>query len=151
MCLILFAWRSHSQHKLLVAANRDEFYARPTASAHFWHDAPHILAGRDLEQGGTWLGITSNGRFAALTNVRNLLERPAASRPVESLGIGGCLGCGSVIYSLTRCGQLLGREELLDDAESVMTAMLLVTEPPPLETCAVYQGISSPSIVTGAV
>ena len=71
MCLILVAWRSHLQHKLLVAANRDEFYARPTAAAHFWNDAPHILAGRDLEQGGTWLGITTSGRFAALTNVRN--------------------------------------------------------------------------------
>ncbi|HQQ75679.1 MAG TPA: NRDE family protein, partial [Pseudomonadales bacterium] len=71
MCLIVFAWRSHSQHKLLVAANRDEFYARPTEAAHFWKDAPHILAGRDLEQGGTWLGITTSGRFAALTNVRN--------------------------------------------------------------------------------
>lgn len=71
MCLIVFAWRSHSQHKLLVAANRDEFYARPTEAAHFWKDAPHILAGRDLEQGGIWLGITTSGRFAALTNVRN--------------------------------------------------------------------------------
>lgn len=72
MCLILFAWRSHPRHKLLVAANRDELYARPTAPAHFWNDAPHILAGRDLEQGGTWFGITTSGRFAALTNVRNL-------------------------------------------------------------------------------
>ncbi len=71
MCLILFAWRSHPQHKLLVAANRDEFYARPTAAAHFWEDAPHILAGRDLEQGGSWLGVTRGGRFAALTNIRH--------------------------------------------------------------------------------
>ncbi|HSC74939.1 MAG TPA: NRDE family protein [Pseudomonadales bacterium] len=72
MCLILLAWRSHPQHKLLVAANRDEFYARPTATAHFWEDAPHILAGRDLEKGGSWLGVTKNGRFAAVTNVRNM-------------------------------------------------------------------------------
>ena len=72
MCLIVFAWRSHPQHKLLVAANRDEFYARPTAPVHFWNDAPLILAGRDLQQGGTWLGITTSGRFAALTNVRNV-------------------------------------------------------------------------------
>jgi uncharacterized protein with NRDE domain len=71
MCLILFAWRSHPQYKLLVAANRDEFYVRPTEAAHFWKDAPHILAGRDLEQGGTWLGVTTSRRFAALTNVRN--------------------------------------------------------------------------------
>lgn len=71
MCLILLAWRSHPQHKLLVAANRDEFYARPAAPAHFWNDAPHILAGRDLQQGGSWLGMTRRGRFAAITNVRN--------------------------------------------------------------------------------
>lgn len=70
MCLILFAWRSHPQHKLLVAANRDEFYNRPATAAHFWPEAPHILAGRDNEKGGTWLGITRNGRFAAVTNIR---------------------------------------------------------------------------------
>lgn len=76
MCLILFAWRSHPQHRLLLAANRDEFYRRPALPAHWWDDAPHILAGRDLEQGGTWLGVTRSGRFAALTNVRNPSARP---------------------------------------------------------------------------
>jgi uncharacterized protein with NRDE domain len=70
MCLILFAWRSHPQHKLLVAANRDEFYSRPATAAHFWQESPHILAGRDAEKGGTWLGVTRRGRFAAVTNVR---------------------------------------------------------------------------------
>lgn len=71
MCLILFAWRSHPQYRLLLAANRDEFYARPTLPAQYWYDAPHILAGRDVEQGGTWLGIAKNHRFAAVTNVRD--------------------------------------------------------------------------------
>ncbi|MCK9388633.1 MAG: NRDE family protein [Sulfuritalea sp.] len=76
MCLILVAWRVHRDYPLVVAANRDEFFARPTAPAAFWKDAPQILAGRDLEAGGTWLGITRSGRFAALTNFRD----PAQNR-----------------------------------------------------------------------
>lgn len=71
MCLILFAYKAHPKYKLIVAANRDEFYERPTAPAHFWEDHPHILAGRDLRKMGTWMGVTKNGRFAALTNYRN--------------------------------------------------------------------------------
>ncbi|URT70459.1 NRDE family protein [Cytobacillus firmus] len=71
MCLILFAYKAHPKYKLIVAANRDEFYERPTAPAHFWEDHPHILAGRDLRKMGTWMGITKNGRFAALTNYRD--------------------------------------------------------------------------------
>ncbi len=70
MCLIVAAWRVHPDYPLVVAANRDEFHARPTASAARWADAPHVLAGRDLEAGGTWLGVTDGGRFAAVTNVR---------------------------------------------------------------------------------
>ena len=57
MCLILFAWQRHPRYPLILAANRDEFYARPTRDAHWWEDAP-IFAGRDLEAGGTWLGLT---------------------------------------------------------------------------------------------
>ena len=71
MCLIAFAWRAHPDHPLIVAANRDEFFARQTAPAAFWGDAPDVLAGRDLAGGGTWLGVTRGGRFAAVTNVRN--------------------------------------------------------------------------------
>ncbi|MBY6052228.1 NRDE family protein [Cytobacillus firmus] len=71
MCLILFAYKAHPKYKLIVAANRDEFYERPTAPAHFWEDHPHILAGRDLRKMGTWMGVTKNGRFAALTNYRD--------------------------------------------------------------------------------
>lgn len=74
MCLILFAYKSHPKYKLIVAANRDEFYQRPTAGAHFWEDIPDILAGRDLEKMGTWMGVTKGGRFAALTNYRNPKE-----------------------------------------------------------------------------
>lgn len=72
MCLINFHYQEHPNYKLIVAANRDEFYKRPTDKAHFWPDAPHLLAGRDLLQKGTWLGVTKEGRFAALTNIRDL-------------------------------------------------------------------------------
>jgi uncharacterized protein with NRDE domain len=71
MCLILLAWQVHPDYPLVVAANRDEFFSRRTGAADFWPDAPDILAGRDLEAGGTWLGITRSGRFAALTNYRD--------------------------------------------------------------------------------
>lgn len=71
MCLILFAYDCHPRYQLVVAANRDEFYRRPALPAGFWADKPHILAGKDLREGGTWMGITTSGRFAALTNYRD--------------------------------------------------------------------------------
>jgi len=74
MCLILFAYHVHPTYKLIVAANRDEFFQRPTAPAHYWADNPKILAGRDLEKMGTWMGVTTKGRFAALTNYRDPSE-----------------------------------------------------------------------------
>ena len=71
MCLILFAFKASANYPLVVAGNRDESYDRPTASAAFWHDHPHIYAGRDLEVGGTWMGLTRTARFAAVTNFRD--------------------------------------------------------------------------------
>ena len=71
MCLILISHRAHPEFPLVVGANRDEFYGRPTAPADFWHDAPQVLAGRDLQAAGTWLGITRDLRFAAVTNFRD--------------------------------------------------------------------------------
>ena len=71
MCLIVLAWRASPKARLVVAANRDEFFARGAAPAAWWEDAPDVLAGRDLEAGGTWLGVTRAGRFAALTNFRD--------------------------------------------------------------------------------
>ena len=70
MCLIVLAWRVRPDFPLIVAANRDEFHARPAARAGFWQDHPTILAGRDLEAGGTWMGVSASGRFAAVTNYR---------------------------------------------------------------------------------
>ncbi|MFB9860081.1 NRDE family protein [Salinicoccus siamensis] len=75
MCLILFQKNQHPGYKLVVGANRDEAYDRPTAPAHFWEDHPDILAGRDLSKGGTWLGITKSGRIAAVTNIRSKEEQ----------------------------------------------------------------------------
>lgn len=70
MCLLILAHRVHPAWRLVVAANRDELHARVTAPAGWWDDHPEVLGGRDLEAGGTWLGVTRGGRFAALTNVR---------------------------------------------------------------------------------
>ena len=71
MCLILIAHKVHPSYPLVLAANRDEAYSRPTAPAAFWDDHPQIYCGRDLEKGGTWLGITREGRIAAVTNFRD--------------------------------------------------------------------------------
>jgi uncharacterized protein with NRDE domain len=78
MCLILVAWRGNPNYPFVVAANRDEFHVRPAAAAHWWQHEPQILAGRDLSAGGTWLGITRDGRFAALTNFRGAARRDDA-------------------------------------------------------------------------
>ena len=78
MCLILLAWQTQEQYALVVAANRDEFHARPAEPARFWKDYPEILAGGDLEAQGTWMGVARNGRFAAVTNYRGATEPKAA-------------------------------------------------------------------------
>ncbi len=83
MCLILFAINPDAETRLVVAANRDEFYGRPAKDADFWADEPGILAGRDEEMGGTWLGVTRTGRFAAVTNFR---EDPPSPLPPRSRG-----------------------------------------------------------------
>lgn len=74
MCLILFAYDVHPRFRLVLAANRDEFFDRPAASIQFWDESPDILAGRDLVQMGTWMGLSRDGRLAALTNYRNPSE-----------------------------------------------------------------------------
>jgi uncharacterized protein with NRDE domain len=80
MCLILLALDTHPEYALVLAANRDEFYGRPTARAGFWEDAPRVLGGRDLEAGGTWLGMDRLGRLAAVTNYRQGQREPRAAR-----------------------------------------------------------------------
>lgn len=82
MCLILFAYQTESNYPFIVAANRDEYYLRPTAPASFWKDNPDILAGRDLKKMGTWMGVNRKGSFAAVTNYRDIsnLKQDAQSR-----------------------------------------------------------------------
>ncbi|NTV71926.1 MAG: NRDE family protein [Azonexaceae bacterium] len=82
MCLIVVGWRVHPDYPLVVAANRDEFYVRPTASLARWLDAPEVIGGLDLEAGGTWLGVSESGRFAAVTNVRE----PGMAKGAQSRG-----------------------------------------------------------------
>lgn len=80
MCLILFSYEQHSTYRLILAANRDESYDRPTAPAAFW-EGDQILAGRDLEAGGTWMGVTRTGRWAAVTNFRDFTEPVKTEAP----------------------------------------------------------------------
>jgi uncharacterized protein with NRDE domain len=78
LCLILIGWKTHPACPLVVAANRDEFHARRAAPAAFWRDRPEVLAGRDLQAMGTWMGVSRAGRFAAVTNYRGAREPSAA-------------------------------------------------------------------------
>ena len=94
MCLILVAWKVHARFPLVVAANRDEFHDRPAARAGFWDDKPDVLAGRDLQARGTWMGVSRGGRFAAVTNYRGGTEPGAAesrgalvTRYLEGIGV----------------------------------------------------------------
>lgn len=85
MCLILLAQKPTDEFKFVMASNRDEFYSRATTPTHWWPDVKDLLAGKDLEQGGTWMGVSKSGKFAAVTNVRdfyaeNYLEKNYLSR-----------------------------------------------------------------------
>ncbi len=83
MCLILFAVDPNDRDRLIIAANRDELYARPTTTADFWTDQSDVLAGRDQQMSGTWLGVNRSGRFAAVTN---FMETPPEPLPPRSRG-----------------------------------------------------------------
>src|SRR5258708_38109805 len=76
MCLIVLAWQARADLPLVVAANRDEWRDRAAEPAHWWPDHPELLAGRDLQAGGTWMGITRGGGFAAGNHFRDSPERP---------------------------------------------------------------------------
>jgi uncharacterized protein with NRDE domain len=80
MCLISLAWKVRADLPLVVAANRDEWRDRPAQAAHWWPDHPELFAGRDLQAGGTWMGVTRNGRFAAVTNFRDPSDRRTTAR-----------------------------------------------------------------------
>ncbi|NVJ59036.1 MAG: NRDE family protein [Gammaproteobacteria bacterium] len=76
MCLIAFAINQHKHYPLIILANRDEFFARPTKALAQWIDNSNIIGGQDLEAGGTWLAVSPSGKWAALTNFRNPAEKP---------------------------------------------------------------------------
>lgn len=83
MCLILIALNERHDYPLILSANRDEYFSRPTREAAYWEDAPDVLGGRDLEAGGSWLGVDRRGRIAAVTNLR---EPPLKKTGLESRG-----------------------------------------------------------------
>lgn len=102
MCLILLAVDAHPKYKVVIAANRDEVYDRPTAPAAFWPDAPQLLAGRDLREGGTWIGVTSEGRIAAVTNYRHPESVKPGSPSRGNLVSGFLLGKETPVQYLER-------------------------------------------------
>jgi uncharacterized protein with NRDE domain len=112
MCLLILAWRDQPGSRLLLLGNRDELHARPAAAADWWQDAPGVIGGRDLEAGGSWLGLRRDGRFAVVTNVREadfLRGDETPERYVAGLGMASFAGynliCGdrdSVWYASNR-------------------------------------------------
>lgn len=101
MCLVAFAWNTHPDYRLIVAANRDEWHDRPAAPAAWWNDHPQILAGRDLKAGGTWMGVTRSGRFAAITNFRDPADRKSTARSRGELVTAFLLGDETPLAFLT--------------------------------------------------
>jgi uncharacterized protein with NRDE domain len=100
MCLLAIAADAHPAHRLVLAANRDEFHARPASQAAWWPDAPQVLAGRDLSAAGTWLGIARDGRWAALTNIREPERPQRMDAPSRGALVADYLrgGCGAEAY-----------------------------------------------------
>jgi uncharacterized protein with NRDE domain len=125
MCLIVFAWQAHPDFPLVVAANRDEWRDRPAAPAQWWDDDPSILAGRDLQAGGggTWLGVTRSGRFAAITNFRDPSDRKSTAPSRGQLVANFLRGADSPRACLAglagQAGRYLGFNLLLADDASM--------------------------------
>jgi uncharacterized protein with NRDE domain len=122
MCLIVFAWRPGHAQPLVLAANRDEFYARPTLPLTQWPDIPSVYAGRDLEAGGTWLGIGADGRFAALTNIRDPGQLPALKSRGELVArfLTGSLPVAEYLSEVVpRAGEYGGFNLLLGDGNEL--------------------------------
>lgn len=124
MCLIVFAWQVVPGMPLVATSNRDEFYARPAAPAHWWDDAPNVYAGRDLRGQGTWQGISRDGKFAALTNIRAPSERrsDAPSRgALVSDYLRGELGAADYVSRLReQCDPYNGYNLLVGDSTTLI-------------------------------
>ena len=123
MCLILFAVSPDDQHHLVVAANRDEQHARPTQTATFWQDDKNVLGGRDLQAGGTWLGVTKTGRFAAVTNFAEVPPDPLPPRSrgeLTSQFLKGSLDCESYLHQVDELAdEYRGFNLLISDGKQV--------------------------------
>jgi len=117
MCLIVFAYNCHPRYSLILGANRDEYRDRPAEQARFWPDAPHILAGRDRQAGGTWLGVTTDGKLAAITNYRDprqqVIDPPSRGKLVEGFLLNPMLTPEEFQRILTRDGQVFDGFNLL--------------------------------------
>lgn len=103
MCLILFSLKTHPRYKFILAANRDEFFERPCLTADFWKSDKNILGGIDLVSRGTWLGITKNGRFAAITNYRDpqkQVEDPISRGDITRQFLESTLNCQTFLSGI---------------------------------------------------
>lgn len=123
MCLIAFAWQCHEDYPLIVLANRDEFFRRPAQPAHWWADAPELLAGRDLQAGGSWMGLAASGRFAALTNFREP-SQPAVDAPSRGGLVRAALESTASAHDelqalAARCARYAGFNLLVGDGKSL--------------------------------
>lgn len=148
MCLVVFAWNTHPEYRLLLAANRDEFHGRPARELHWWPDAPEILAGRDLQAGGTWLAMHRDGRFATVTNYRERQRKPAGLRSRGELVTGFVAGEGDPgTYIEAVNGEQYGGFSLLAaDGDALWYVSNRGDGPTPLEA-GIY-GLSNASLDT---
>lgn len=148
MCLVLLAIDKHPDYSLVVAANRDEFHARPTSPAASWRDAPEVLAGRDLSAMGTWLGVTRAGRFAAVTNLRvpGTPARPLSRGDLVRTYLEGHLDARAHARDVIARAHLVGPFNLVVGGVVGSTPELWVTDGSTLtEVRAAVRGVSNAS------
>lgn len=146
MCLILFANEPNSRYWLVLAANRDEFYSRPTAQAAFWEEVPNVLAGKDLKSGGSWMGVTCSGKVAAVTNFRapGKVREDAPSRGslVSDFLMSGESPAGFIDELRTRAHNYNGFNLLLGSAEGLWWYSNRYDKPPHMLTPGIH-GLSN--------
>jgi uncharacterized protein with NRDE domain len=148
MCLIGVAYRTHPKHELVIAANRDEFHTRPSAAAGPWADHPHIFGGRDLSQKGSWLAVSTNGRVAAVTNVRRMVPpnpgTPSRGRLVADFLTGTATAEAYAQTLAEDAGNYAGFNLLVYDG----AALLFITNAPEFRAETVAPGIHTVSNAT---
>ena len=124
MCLILLAYNHHPNYRLILAANRDEFYDRPAAPLKYWEDHPHVLAGRDLKSMGTWMGISRSGRLAAITNYREpgrqILDAPSRGHLISDYLTGNMPPSDYLGHLMQESHQYNGFNLLVGDTKSLL-------------------------------